>query len=79
MKTQGVQGASKSGDNADLKGWLGAAPENSWAQTWAESWLLAQEVPLPGQQILHSVASTADLHEVNALKVNPDLGLFVSF
>lgn len=26
-----------------------------------------------------SVASTTDLHEVNALKVNPDLGLFVSF
>lgn len=26
-----------------------------------------------------SVALTADLHEVKALKVNPDVGLFVSF
>lgn len=38
--------------------------------------MLAQEVSLPGQQILHSVALRANFKEVKTLKTNPDFGLF---
>lgn len=55
IKALGVSVAAKSGDNPDLKGWIGAAPENSYAQTWAERQMLTQEFSLPGQQILYSL------------------------